>query len=688
MFDLLVSFIQASTRSEGGRQSFRLSYRMTPELLGKGSFGKVCKAVSSSSGEARAVKVVELLKAADGDLDEKRLAEARVEEHMMLRVGRHEHVVELLESFADLSSKRFYFVMEMCSCSIMDASEFVLTCDDQVFSKLMTDVARALAHIHKRGVVHRDVKPENLLFADSSKSSLKLCDFGLAAVAPKGELLPGRYGTLPFMSPEMAAASGHTFSTDLWSLGATLYLLIFGDYPYRPPKMSREHVKLAIVTGCVTPTYQRRSEATQPRLTLRVSYVVVASQKTFRSWSSACEYALKEGLEAAPYWGDFFLVDGTPKVQVPRADGQQEEAASAAGGELAQDVAPATASMVQDLVPPTSTGAGDQLVQEWRSWKKHRRPGQRDREEIRAPQLRTIEGLQRQLDHVSEEFAELKADFKEVTKENGQLRDQLKDATHDLKIQKEIKQALDKQELLQVVIKDKKNLIDRVRELEKALEDRLPHKEIHWLKKRAQRADELEALHGLKSPPVEPAKTEQPYQRKAVGVPWKSPGVSTPSKPVEHVQPKQERTAAVPQEPEPDKKSKKGKKDLVRELLARDRKNRPTAQQILRHEFCAKDTKIIGHVVSVATDKLKAALQVRIGFSAFACWRAQKEDDEDELGEPKRTVKKILFTNLLPKALKGHTITPRLLAQPPCKEQVKDDTVFRWEEHAQESSVF
>ncbi|CAE7762178.1 TOS3, partial [Symbiodinium microadriaticum] len=57
---------------------------------------------------------------------------------MMLRVGRHEHVVELLESFADLSSKRFYFVMEMCSCSIMDASEFVLTCDDQVFSKLMT----------------------------------------------------------------------------------------------------------------------------------------------------------------------------------------------------------------------------------------------------------------------------------------------------------------------------------------------------------------------------------------------------------------------------------------------------------------------------------------------------------------------------------------------------------------------
>lgn len=340
------AFKQASTRSEGGRQSFRLSYRMTPELLGKGSFGKVCKAVSSSSGEARAVKVVELLKAADGDLDEKRLAEARVEEHMMLRVGRHEHVVELLESFADLSSKRFYFVMEMCSCSIMDASEFVLTCDDQVFSKLMTDVARALAHIHKRGVVHRDVKPENLLFADSSKSSLKLCDFGLAAVAPKGELLPGRYGTLPFMSPEMAAASGHTFSTDLWSLGATLYLLIFGDYPYRPPKMSREHVKLAIVTGCVTPTYQRRSE----------------------------------------------------------------------------------------VLP--------------------------DRPEIA--------------------------------------------------------------------------------------------------------------------------------------------------------------------------------KDLVRELLARDRKNRPTAQQILRHEFCAKDTKIIGHVVSVATDKLKAALQVRIGFSAFACWRAQKEDDEDELGEPKR----------------------------------------------------
>eukprot|EP00913_Durusdinium_trenchii_P034564 g32335.t1 len=143
--------------------SFQLNYQMTSESLGKGTFGKVCKAVSLRNGKDCAVKVVHL-GSEDGTLDEKTVEEARQEEHIM----------------------------------------------------------------------HRS------------------------------QNLPGRFGTMPYMSPEMAASAGHCFSTDVWSLGATLYVLIFGDLPYRPPKMCREHLKMAIITGDLVKQMLSRDRSTRP----------------------------------------------------------------------------------------------------------------------------------------------------------------------------------------------------------------------------------------------------------------------------------------------------------------------------------------------------------------------------------------------------------------------------------------
>jgi serine/threonine protein kinase len=87
---------------------------------------------------------------------------------------------------------------------------------------------------------------------------VKLCDFGMCAeIDWSGALLRGCYGTAPYMSPEMAAHEGHSFSTDIWSYGATVYVLLYGDFPYMPSKPSSQAMKVAIICGAQQPRYDR-----------------------------------------------------------------------------------------------------------------------------------------------------------------------------------------------------------------------------------------------------------------------------------------------------------------------------------------------------------------------------------------------------------------------------------------------
>ena len=104
-------------------------------------------------------------------------------------------------------------------------------------------VARALATVHRRGVVHYDVKPRNIVMDDAGKP--RLIDFGLSRLAdawrPEGELTGSMSGTVLYMAPEQARGEAAGPSADLFSLGGVLYFLLTGHEPYTGQSFTDVH---------------------------------------------------------------------------------------------------------------------------------------------------------------------------------------------------------------------------------------------------------------------------------------------------------------------------------------------------------------------------------------------------------------------------------------------------------------
>ncbi len=105
--------------------------------------------------------------------------------------------------------------------------------DPLIVFRAMIRVAEALHYAHAEHVVHRDIKPDNLIF-DAATESLKITDFGVAKLVDAERTQTGIVlGTPSYMSPEQARGDDITGSSDLFSLGVTLYELLTGDVPFR-----------------------------------------------------------------------------------------------------------------------------------------------------------------------------------------------------------------------------------------------------------------------------------------------------------------------------------------------------------------------------------------------------------------------------------------------------------------------
>lgn len=108
---------------------------------------------------------------------------------------------------------------------------FILT-EDRV-KQLGIQLINAVRYLHDFGIVHRDLKLENVMMSDTSNlAKPKIVDFGLAKIIGPNETADEPFGTLGYVAPEVLKKKPYTFSCDVWSIGCILYALLSGSLPF------------------------------------------------------------------------------------------------------------------------------------------------------------------------------------------------------------------------------------------------------------------------------------------------------------------------------------------------------------------------------------------------------------------------------------------------------------------------
>jgi len=102
-------------------------------------------------------------------------------------------------------------------------------------------VVEGLHYCHSKGIVHRDIKLDNLLLDD--KGAVKICDFGVSKVLKDSkEIMTEQCGTPAYIAPEILKDKGYKgFGVDIWSLGVCLYAILYGTVPFKANNMSDLH---------------------------------------------------------------------------------------------------------------------------------------------------------------------------------------------------------------------------------------------------------------------------------------------------------------------------------------------------------------------------------------------------------------------------------------------------------------
>lgn len=200
------------------------------KTIGMGSFGQVIKAINIDSGKIFAVK---RLFFNPENFHQQTFINSLLQEVSILQRLKHPHIVRYLGS--ETVSENYCLYMEYLSGGSLSKLIYKVGALAEVTVKAyVKQIVKGLAYLHENGIIHRDLKSDNLLLDSNGK--IKLCDFGCSKryendVNESG-IVNSMKGSLPWMAPEVMKQGGYGRKADIWSLGCVVIEMLTGKPPW------------------------------------------------------------------------------------------------------------------------------------------------------------------------------------------------------------------------------------------------------------------------------------------------------------------------------------------------------------------------------------------------------------------------------------------------------------------------
>ena len=213
---------------------FKKEYCLTNNELGKGKFGLcfICTKFVKDIKKSFCVKTINKFKNGINEEDYKIMMWEKSIFNFLKKFP-NLNIVKSYDMFED--SENIYFIYEYIKgydlkSYYMKYKEKNEKIKSNTLINLSSQIIKCINFLHSYGIIHRDIKHTNILI--NEKNTIKIIDFGLSRVLGKNEYTINPYGSLCFKAPEIILERPYNFKVDIWSVGVTLYFLLYGNIPF------------------------------------------------------------------------------------------------------------------------------------------------------------------------------------------------------------------------------------------------------------------------------------------------------------------------------------------------------------------------------------------------------------------------------------------------------------------------
>lgn len=200
-----------------------LSHFRLLQVVGRGAFGKVRIVERKDTGLTFALKYIRKVDVVRSESVRNILRERR-----MLEQLNYQFICNLRYSFQDI--EHMYLVVDLMNGGDLRFHISRKTFTEEAVRFWISELGLALRYIHSQGIVHRDIKPDNVLL--DAQGHVHLADFNVASDITPGKQLTSKSGTLAYLAPEVFSGNGYSFEADWWSLGVLFYECIYNKRPF------------------------------------------------------------------------------------------------------------------------------------------------------------------------------------------------------------------------------------------------------------------------------------------------------------------------------------------------------------------------------------------------------------------------------------------------------------------------